>query len=83
MAEVTIKLDSPIITTDKSISEITTDGLANTGEIALATDGIVGNVNGALRKYPNPIKTFYVEKFVAMVCQNGDLNRKMLKLMML
>lgn len=64
MAEVTIKLDSPIITTDKSISEITTDGLANTGEIALATDGIVGNVNGALRKYPNPIKTFYVEKFV-------------------
>lgn len=65
MAEVTIKLDSPIITTDKSISEITTDGLANTGEIALATDGIVGNVNGALRKYPNPIKTFYVEKFVA------------------
>lgn len=65
MAEVTIKLDSPIITTDKSISEITTDGLANTGEIALATDGIVGNVNGKLRKYPNPIKTFYVEKFVA------------------
>lgn len=65
MAEVTIKLDSPIITTDKSISEITTDGLANTGEIALASDGIVGNVNGALRKYPNPIKTFYVEKFVA------------------
>lgn len=65
MSEVTIKLDSPIITTDKSISEITTDGLANTGEIALATDGIVGNVNGALRKYPNPIKTFYVEKFVA------------------
>lgn len=65
MAEVTIKLDSPIITTDKSISEITTDGLANTGEIALATDGIVGNVNGELRKYPNPIKTFYVEKFVA------------------
>lgn len=65
MAEVTIKLDSPIITTDKSISEITTDGLANTGEIALATDGIVGNVNGALRKYPNPIKTFYVEEFVA------------------
>lgn len=64
MAEVTIKLDSPIITTDKSISEITTDGLANTGEIALASDGIVGNVNGALRKYPNPIKTFYVEKFV-------------------
>ena len=64
MAEVTIKLDSPIITTDKSISEITTDGLANTGEIVLATDGIVGNVNGALRKYPNPIKTFYVEKFV-------------------
>lgn len=64
MSEVTIKLDSPIITTDKSISEITTDGLANTGEIALATDGIVGNVNGALRKYPNPIKTFYVEKFV-------------------
>lgn len=64
MAEVTIKLDSPIITTDKSISEITTDGLANTGEIALATDGIVGNVNGELRKYPNPIKTFYVEKFV-------------------
>lgn len=64
MAEVTIKLDSPIITTNKSISEITTDGLANTGEIALATDGIVGNVNGALRKYPNPIKTFYVEKFV-------------------
>lgn len=64
MAEVTIKLDSPIITTDKSISEITTDGLANTGEIALATDGIIGNVNGALRKYPNPIKTFYVEKFV-------------------
>lgn len=64
MAKVTIKLDSPIITTDKSISEITTDGLANTGEIALATDGIVGNVNGALRKYPNPIKTFYVEKFV-------------------
>ena len=64
MAEVTIKLDSPILTTDKSISEITTDGLANTGEIALATDGIVGNVNGALRKYPNPIKTFYVEKFV-------------------
>lgn len=65
MAEVTIKLDSPIITTDKSISEITTDGLANTGEIALASDGIVGNVNGKLRKYPNPIKTFYVEKFVA------------------
>lgn len=65
MSEVTIKLDSPIITTDKSISEITTDGLANTGEIALATDGIVGNVNGALRKYPNPIKTFYVKKFVA------------------
>ena len=65
MSEVTIKLNSPIITTDKSISEITTDGLANTGEIALATDGIVGNVNGALRKYPNPIKTFYVEKFVA------------------
>lgn len=65
MAEVTIKLDSPIITTDKSISEITTDGLANTGEIALASDGIVGNVNGQLRKYPNPIKTFYVEKFVA------------------
>lgn len=65
MSEVTIKLDSPIITTDKSISEITTDGLANTGEIALATDGIVGNVNGALRKYPNPIKTFYVENFVA------------------
>lgn len=64
MAEVTIKLDSPIITTDKSISEITTDGLANTGEIALASDGIVGNVNGTLRKYPNPIKTFYVEKFV-------------------
>lgn len=64
MAEVTIKLDSPIITTDKSISEITTDGLANTGEIALASDGIVGNVNGKLRKYPNPIKTFYVEKFV-------------------
>lgn len=62
MAELT--LDSPIITTDKSISEITTDGLANTGEIALATDGIVGNVNGALRKYPNPIKTFYVERFV-------------------
>lgn len=65
MAEVTIKLDSPIITTDKSISEITTDGLANTGEIALATDGIVGNVNGKLRKYPTPIKMFYVEKFVA------------------
>lgn len=65
MAEVTIKLDSPIITTDKSISEITTDGLANTGEIALASDGIVGNVNGKLRKYPNPIKMFYVEKFVA------------------
>lgn len=65
MAEVTIKLDSPIITTDKSISEITTDGLANTGEIALASDGIVGNINGKLRKYPNPIKTFYVEKFVA------------------
>lgn len=65
MAEVTIRLDSPIITTDKSISEITTDGLANTGEIALASDGIVGNVNGKLRKYPNPIKMFYVEKFVA------------------
>ena len=65
MAEVTIKLDSPIITTDKSISEITTDSLANTGEMAMASDGIVGNVNGKLRKYPNPIKTFYVEKFVA------------------
>lgn len=65
MAEVTIKLDSPIITTDKSISEITTDGLANTGEMAMASDGIVGNVNGKLRKYPNPIKMFYVEKFVA------------------
>lgn len=64
MAEVTIKLDSPIITTDKSISEITTDSLANTGEMAMASDGIVGNVNGKLRKYPNPIKTFYVEKFV-------------------
>lgn len=65
MAEVTIKLDSPIITTDKSISEITTDSLANTGEMAMASDGIVGNVNGKLRKYPNPIKMFYVEKFVA------------------
>lgn len=67
MAEVTIKLDSPILTTDKSISEITTDGLANTGEIALATDGIVGNVNGALRKYPNPIIT---DKFNGALIQN-------------
>lgn len=67
MAEVTIKLDSPIITTDKSISEITTDGLANTGEIALATDGIVGNVNGALRKYPNPIIT---DKFIGALILN-------------
>ena len=79
MAEVTIKLDSPIITTDKSISEITTDGLANTGEIALATDGIVGNVNGALRKYPNPIKTFYVEKFVATGVANWGFEPKDVK----